>query len=106
MNYKLAKKLKEAGFPQKGKGENKYEDGTKVPSGAVSSKTYSCYIPTLSELIEACKGELNLYNLSNDLNHWIADHKNPFRTGHGNSLQEAVANLWFQLNEKDKTNTR
>ena len=47
MEYKLAKQLKEAGFPQ--------GDISSLPQERYWIKEEVCYIPTLSELIEATK---------------------------------------------------
>ena len=69
MNYKLAKTLKDAGFPQKDRGnilihkkaEPKYGRPERwVPAYTKNTKenglpnTMWLYVPTLSELIEAC----------------------------------------------------
>lgn len=47
MNYELAKKLKDAGFPQKGMDCNWHE-----------TESDELYFPTLSELIKACENSL------------------------------------------------
>lgn len=53
MDYELAKKLKDAGFPQEGKGhfEGQYIQDIQ------GAGTLNLYIPTLEELIEACNPE-------------------------------------------------
>ncbi len=114
MNYELAKKLKEAGFPQS---EDKYcrcsfltseqKDGVPV---IYDCKTERVSKPTLSELIEAC-GKQHLstttyFRLGVDnryLNIWEAGFSfNDFwgRRETGSTPEEAVANLWLALNKK------
>lgn len=97
MTYELAKQLKDAGFPIpdcpawiiNGDG----------PMGAVIWKDK--YIPTLSELIEACGDEwIKVYNLENNHAHWVADRVFPHTHGHGSTPEEAVSNLWLALNRK------
>lgn len=86
MNYELTLKLKEAGFKQFG---NRIE---------------TPYIPTLSELIEACgdgferilriKGKYQTNKPSTRVEYRIDDwywYSTP---------EEAVANLWLELNKK------
>lgn len=58
MDYKLAKQLKDAGFPQEGNGSFQ-STGKLVPlsSGIPNAKfipTEEAYVPTLSELIQEC----------------------------------------------------
>ena len=96
MNYKLAKQLKDAGFPQekwiaKGKGEFKIKEAE------------TTYVPTLSELIEACEpvglGFILSYNSKFG---WRAETtKYGFRkTGGGDNSKEATAKLFIELNKK------
>ena len=49
MKYELAKALKDAGFPQSGKGTWTYH-----PDNLVTRYSDRVYDPTLSELIDAC----------------------------------------------------
>lgn len=107
MNYELAKKLKDAGFPQ-------------IPQN-------DCFIdgddsvtkPTLSELIEAC-GDLFVSLHPNKTIFWNqATKKNefsivdwrasgdscegnitPMHVSVGQTPEEAVANLWLELNKE------
>ena len=105
MNYKLAKKLKEAGFIQR---QWKYSmhfipDRNSLGEQMIilyenyqGSGDDLVYIPTLSELIEAC-GD-SFYSLSKHLNIWQTN----FRDGvagetAGKTPEEAVANLWLNL---------
>ena len=95
MNYELAKKLKDAGFKQgneNGQECDEWIDGY--------------YIPTLSELIEACGENFRLQTSKPFL--WQADNCGDFNewdnekyiAGTGNTSKEAVANLWLALNKK------
>lgn len=100
MNSDLVLRLKNAGFPQK-EGDWYTSDGQWIP------EEERRYIPTLSELIEAC-GEFNeLVNLGDK---WIAygGGKDTVRNveqwhafGEGSTPEEAVANLWLALNKHE-----
>jgi hypothetical protein len=63
MEYPLAKQLKECGFPQDGKYRtiDRHVDGTNPPMNmtfvAYEKATDCCFVPSLSELIEACGEE-------------------------------------------------
>ena len=117
MDYELAKKLKDAGFPQEIRGGTVLgdwemsidEDGKSIPCNV-------CYVPTLEELVEACginlTGIIQPQNYTNPDNLWYAglidasqegypsiDKDSPF--GESSDLIEAVANLWLALNKKD-----
>lgn len=107
ITYDLAKKLKEAGFPFK---------ETKILEDNISGKYRIEYFTfegfdswyfwtTLSELIESCGGNsFTLYrevygdNESDDME-WKAECRN--KNGIGISPEEAVANLWLELNKKN-----
>lgn len=83
MDYNLAKKLKDAGFP-----DSQYMDLEDILDR-----------PTLSELIEACGdkfGQLDHYQ--ND-EKWKAEAKEMYMAT-GKTAEEAVANLWLVLNKK------
>jgi len=90
MNYELAKKLKEAGFPQGDNPEQQklredndpYEPNNRTMWVKYFTKEYVdaakdkiVYIPTLSELIEACGSTVD-------------------------NTEETFARLWFALNHK------
>lgn len=81
MNYELAKKLKDAGFPQDGIGQ------------FIDVKLAS---PTLSELIEACGDKFR--GLSKRAN-WRAQDVMGIEE-FGDTPEEAVANLYLALNNK------
>lgn len=92
MNYALAKELKEAGFPQTGNGE--FIDAIGI--GPVLGNN-DVYVPTLSELIEACGEPITL---------WIMSNRTDAQKGGteimetGTTPEEAVARLWLALNKK------
>lgn len=96
MTYELAKQLKDAGFPQgewthqrKVEGMNGYE---------------SYFVPTLSELIEACGDEFMHLERNTDSDtdeiYWVAYAVTPEKGSLGSTPEEAVAKLWLELNKK------
>jgi len=103
MNYELAKQLKDAGFSQE------LKHGTMIDGedcDVCGNHVY--YVPTLSELIEACGEERTIriqsYWEGNDLR-WQADtcgNFAPWDNAHvsevGSTPEEAVARLWLALN--------
>lgn len=101
MNYELAKKLKDAGFPQKGKGDEVTFMKLRSFEGMEN-----CYIPSLSELIEACGESIDMITrertaIENKTLGWRAYcHKGPSISKEGKSPEEAVARLWLALNAK------
>lgn len=113
ISYSLAKELKEAGFEENPSGatespdswvdsQGKYLD---FPSGADDTE---CYVPTLSELIEACGDRFN--NLErrhisrNADDRWLAvatsKGETPYIYCFGSSAEEAIANLYIEINKK------
>lgn len=116
MNYELAKKLKDAGFPQHIEDDLDYDrDGIEVvfPSGE------RVYVPSLSELIDACGEDFEaLVRINKPKVIWWAYpteewHKNSkhsyvfdcYRGKRGEyecglEPEEAVAKLWLKLKEK------
>lgn len=119
MNYELAKKLKEAGFPQKYEPlcehQRKMMERGEMWGGFEAMKHQEtcdepgACVPTLSELIEACgdgfKGLWrHLEKKSIDGKSWTATRWK--RRGHfmkywGNTPEEAVSNLWLALNQEE-----
>ena len=102
MKYILAKQLKDAGFPE-GK-EGKLIDGEDCD--VCGYHVY--YVPTLSELIEACGDEFCELVQSDHYKLWIArgdvdwPKKLPsynLLSGEGLTPEEAVANLYIALKE-------
>ena len=122
MKYELAKKLKEAGFPQNIEygdncfyllDETKYNisnsDDMGEATGHYQSEdklnttcgNYYAKIPTLSELIEACVG-IGSIDFANpdyfpNIVSFARKGGKSFR-GIGLTKEESVANLWLELN--------
>jgi hypothetical protein len=99
LDYKLARDLSDAGFPQEGR-------GTWIgdPAAIVMRRADRVYLPTLSELIAAC-GKCGLLPVEPD--GWEAVYpvgQNPYRdashVAFGSTPEEAVAHLWLALNGK------
>ena len=98
INYELAKQLKDAGFPQVK--EPTYGQGYWYSENGGEG----VYIPTLSELIEACqKGEeansVNLFTTRDIGCEAIKQFRfsGSYMKGIGSTPEEAVAKLWLQL---------
>lgn len=90
MNYALAKKLKDSGFPQK----------EWTHSSGIKPNEIKWYEPSLSELIESCGEPFFLETCPN----WIAGKTRGMDgiTGCVASIpEEAVANLWLVLNKEE-----
>lgn len=101
LSYETALKLKDAGFPQGIKGYYYDYLGNEIEPhwSDLVLETY-IYVPTLSELIEAC---------GNDFYSLIRGQGGTFATcdinGNVNALsnlspEEAVASLWLAINKK------
>lgn len=112
MTYELAKKLKDAGWPQHAEYTEAMNcDGYGDPRKICEHNDLHCtisdekyYVPSLSELIEACGGLLNR-ELCHDSKGWcVGGHdKNTGEfivNSEGLTPEEAVANLWLKLREK------
>lgn len=108
MTYEFAKKLKDAGFKQYGKGDHELSSYSAYTSGDSDSPAEKVYFPTLSELIEACGNELRSiyrYRTKEGEVRWEAiliedpwDESKGFTVG--STPEEAVANLWLALQKK------
>ncbi len=100
MNYELAQELKEAGFPQGGAGEWATGYVEHPPITGTLDEPVQFYMPTLSELIEACgdkftKLETNTLGVNDSKwAAWSGD-----LVEFGSTLEEAVARLWLALNK-------
>lgn len=108
MNYELAKQIKDAGFPKDYSDWEDHDEELLQKGWGMYSVGYS---PTLSELIEACGEE---FMLTNEMGYWDAwsnqraERTYPARMGEvgakyecrGKTPEEAVANLWLELNKK------
>jgi len=93
MEYKLAKQLKELGYKQK-KVKVQFED-------VYFEEKPEVYIPTLSELIDACDkidGFGQLGRANKGWNVWRLGIREPI--AFGKTPEEAVAKLWLELNKK------
>lgn len=107
MNYELAKKLEDAGFPQ----PESLTEGDLVLSATANHENEEyepLHYPTLEELIEACGDEFEMLekdgynaNLDEEIKGWMALAKNHATIGSSSTPSEAVANLWLALNKKD-----
>ena len=111
INYKLARGLKEAGFPQGNKGyyfalNGKYEYGFPPLKGF--DERSGVHIPTLSELIDACGDKLvDLTRVGKNASKksvgnypegtkWMTNNIS-FPRSYGETPEEAVAELWLLL---------
>lgn len=113
MNYELAKKIKDAGFPQNGLfyfKKVRYKRGWKNVLTACQGELYSdiengCISPTLSELIEACWKYCHEFRLDcykHSPKEWHActswgDGEDDWQIG--STPEEATAYLWVMLNK-------
>jgi hypothetical protein len=98
MKYDLAQQLRDAGFPQGGKGSWVF------PPGALLARANDrVYLPTLSDLMEACG------DFFHALRHpaqggWqafsVIDREGVMETGTGETPEEAVARVWLALRAK------
>ena len=94
MQYELAKKLKDEGFPMDYELDNFTE---------YDKKTANIWIP-LDELIEACGDKFDALGKCKDdgvsgiVDGWIAVDEDNKRTW-GATKEEAVANLWLAINK-------
>lgn len=119
MDYNLAKKLKEAGFPQKYGEMYKWINKDNSRLAIFSIEMYERYIkeeidelpvyePTLSELIDACGRDFSQVGRNFDEGlrideQWIAlSTMKLHKFGNGKTIEEAVANLWIKLNKSPK----
>lgn len=95
MNYELAKKLKDAGFPFK----IGHTDGKTIHFG----ETVTYAPPTLSELIEACGDKFRGVEVGDwKPTRWYAKSKDEIIV-EAETPEDAVANLWLELNKHDRT---
>jgi hypothetical protein len=101
MDYKLAKELKDAGFPQGGNGTWVY------PLTALMIRSSDrVYAPTLEELIEALGDRM--YSLVRHKNGFFKafstdDAENMMDVSQGDNPTEAVARLWLALYKPNMT---
>ena len=93
MDYEVAEKLMDAGFPQVGKGSS-----IGPPDKLVWRSGDRVYVPTLEELIEAC-GE-NFCALHKLHDGWLATASSD-QSCYAKTPAEAVARLWLALQNDD-----
>ena len=93
MNYELCKQLKDAGFPQK---DRPFCVSTEMEIDEKGEQV-RCYMPSLSELIEACGKEFDY--LRDWSEYWLAVSGGGLE-GQGSTPEEAVTKLWLALNKK------
>lgn len=111
MDYQLSRKLKDAGFHQ-GHPVDHHLGGVWIDKDDIKEYHESgypdeCYVPTLSELIEACGESFESLNRNQDQG-WDAwgiydcceEHGAGRKILNGDTPEEAVANLWLELNGK------
>jgi hypothetical protein len=111
LSYETAKRLKDAGFPQKyiNITDRNCED-PQHSSFSHMGGCCGCFTPTLSELIEACGEDVDalLRGLSEDMGEWFAGRWQTGEDGDGvwsryephgfgSTPEEAVAELWLAL---------
>jgi len=104
MNYKLAKQLKDAGFPQGKFENNNYLSPFGVPKEIFVKEFPNevAYNPTLSELIDACGDGTGVVRInSKESNAWNKRLYDPDKANYfaGKTPEEAVAKLWLKLNK-------
>lgn len=109
IDYNTARRLKDAGFSQEKRGGLYFEPTHFGASGHIVKKpiTNHCvYIPTLSELIEACGDKFKKLQKNGKLwsahstkwkEHAIDNYVGDYEKVTGPSPEEAVANLWLKL---------
>lgn len=104
MNYDLAKQLKDIGFPQgTTSSDTHYTHLGADGNPCVVFGKGAVYIPTLSELIEACGEDFDYLKLFRDAvvaKRWQSSAKSTLMIFYGSTPAEAVARLWLSLNEK------
>jgi len=104
ITYELAKQLKDAGFPQTWPQPDYMEihDAIKV-SNIMDKYKKDVYMPTLPELIVECTltGDIGLVKNIDGWSCAFHDHTNNIHElGQGSTPEEAVANLWLELQVK------
>lgn len=108
MNYTLAKRLKDAGFPQKS-----WTDGMGEGDRWDDKMLHHAYAPTLSELIDECKFPPDIFPHEIHLSKFpygVGGYKyqayvccQDIKTDICDSPEEAVAKLWLALNTVDNS---
>jgi hypothetical protein len=98
MNYDLGKQLRDAGFPQGGKGSWAFP-----PDAVLARANDRVYLPTLSDLIEECRDVFHALRRSVH-GRWqafsVTDREGVTETGIGDTPDDAVARVWLTLRAK------
>lgn len=98
ITYEKAKELADNNFPFR-----------ISPGASIHDRQFTAWFPTLSELIEACSKEFGslvrsgrneLHLVENNILDWTCWNTSLTRSPMGNTPEEAVANLWLELNSK------
>lgn len=101
MDYELARKLDDAGFPQKSNTgshiRREYHDSGEECSDCVED--LQPYGPSLSELIEACGYGFFRLTCQPKMKRFIAESDN-WKDGIGSAPEEAVPKLWLAISRK------
>lgn len=110
MNYETAKKLKDAGFPATNPNGFQYDSFSTPHHNSTLGE--SIYVPTLSELIEACGEDFRWlkHNHRESEHRFMAQGRPHWKDEDGNGMkepkcfgatpEEAVALLYLALNER------
>jgi hypothetical protein len=93
MNHSLAQELKDAGFPQRDRG-----NFVSPPDIEIINSPLAIYVPTLEELIEACGDKF--FRLVRKHDGTFLAESVDYDIGDGTTPAEAVARLWLALNKK------
>ncbi len=98
LSFELAKKLKDAGFPMNPHRRWDLSDFYFNPeSGDERNEREKVWIPTLSELIEACGDKFSLLAKGEDGWGALGGTITVARYNDSKTPEEAVANLWLAL---------
>ncbi len=89
ISYELAKKLKDAGFSQEKLEHHNCQN--------CACRVKDAYVPTLTELIESCGDNFRTLEKGRT-DGWYASGNGAGEAG--STPEEAVANLWLELNKK------
>ncbi len=111
MKYELAKKLKNAGFPQDSTyGYYKYPKEWRLlkPSMPFLNDIQKVVVPTLSELIEACGEEFrgidktvrSVANMGLCIFTAKPVNEQKYKKRIGSTPEEAIAGLWLEIHKK------
>lgn len=98
LSSKICEELKQKGFPQKYKvGEKRlFQDGT------IKDMSNATFVPRLDDLIEVCGEEFEQLILDiSPIPLWCAGARGIAKAESGSTPEEAVANLWLDLNKQN-----